>query len=93
MDYFYMQMEAMLFTIRQFRRGRLEWLMARTLVWVKRIEGWGCSDCAWTFVPSGPPVGNTMDEMIQTFSAQRDKEFQSHICSRQPSTINPKSKH
>jgi hypothetical protein len=29
--------------------------MARQIIWVKRIQGWGCSDCAWMFIPSGPP--------------------------------------
>ena len=28
--------------------------MAREMIWVKRIEGWGCSYCAWAFIPSGP---------------------------------------
>lgn len=83
-------MKIALSTIRQFPHSRLQWLMARTMVWVKRIEGWGCSDCAWVFVPTGPPIGNTMDEMMQTFSAQRAKEFESHICNKQRSTGDPK---
>jgi hypothetical protein len=37
--------------------------MAREMVWIKRIERWGCSDSAWAFDPSGPPVGNSIDEM------------------------------
>ena len=65
--------------------------MAREMIQVKRIEGWGCSDCAWVFIPSGPPVGNTMDEMKVNFAAQRDKEFVSHVCAKHPRTQTPKT--
>src|ERR1700686_2916810 len=39
--------------------------LSRKLVRVKgeSFEGWGCSDCAWVFIPSGPPVGRSLDEM------------------------------
>ena len=63
--------------------------MAREMIQVKRIEGWGCSDCAWVFIPSGPPLGNTMDEMMLNFRAQRDKEFESHVCTKYPRTQLP----
>jgi hypothetical protein len=63
--------------------------MAREMVWVKRIEGWGCSDCAWVFVPSGPPVGKSMDEMMGNFVARREKEFVSHDCTKHPRTQIP----
>lgn len=45
-----------------------------------RIQRWRCSDCAWVFVPSGPPVDNTNDEMVGNFVVKRDKEFKSHVC-------------
>ena len=54
--------------------------MARKMVWLKRIEGWGCSDCAWIFLSSGPPLGYTIDEMKLNFIGHRDKEFMSHVC-------------
>jgi hypothetical protein len=57
--------------------------MAREMVWVKRIEAWGCSDCAWVFTHSGPPLGNTIEEMKLNFVAHRDKEFMSHVCTKQ----------
>src|ERR1700722_3249048 len=60
--------------------------MARQIIWVKRIQGWGCSDCAWVFIPSGPPVGNTIDDMKRNFTAKRDKEFKSHVCTQQSGT-------
>jgi hypothetical protein len=57
--------------------------MAREMVSVKRIEGWGCSRCAWIFTPSGPPLGYTIDEMKLNFVKYRDTEFTSHVCSKQ----------
>src|ERR1700674_2462272 len=54
--------------------------MARAMMSIKRIQGWGCSDCAWVFVPSGPPLGNTIEEMMRNFEAKRHKEFTSHLC-------------
>jgi hypothetical protein len=59
--------------------------MARRMVWVAHIHSWGCSDCAWVFLRSGPPRGNTIDEMKQNFEAKRDKEFKSHVCVKQSS--------
>ena len=55
-------------------------------MWVKtaHIEGWACSECAWVFTPSGPPRGETLDEMKQNFERQRDKEFASHVCAHHP---------
>jgi hypothetical protein len=58
--------------------------MPREMIWVKRIEGWGCSYCAWTFSSSGSPLGNTIDEMMENFVAKRDKEFVSHVCAMHP---------
>jgi hypothetical protein len=47
-------------------------------------EGWACSDCAWVFNPSGPPLGVSLDEMKENFRLQRDKEFASHVCAQHP---------
>jgi hypothetical protein len=60
--------------------------MARAMIWVNRIHNWGCSDCAWVFVSSGQIVGNTMEEMVRHFAAQRDKEFQFHVCIKESRT-------
>lgn len=47
---------------------------------------WACSECAWAFHPSGPPLGKSLDEMMQNFERQRDKEFASHVCAKHPRT-------
>jgi len=39
-----------------------------------------CSVCAWTFSPSGPPRGRNLEEMIENYERECDKEFASHIC-------------
>jgi hypothetical protein len=65
--------------------------MAREMIWVKHMEGWGCSDCAWAFTPSGPPFGNSMDEMMGNFVSRRDKEFAYHVCAKHPRTQAPKN--
>jgi len=49
------------------------------------MEAWGCSQCGWTFSPSGPPLGSNLDEMKQNYERQRDKEHASHVCSEHPS--------
>jgi hypothetical protein len=56
--------------------------MNRTLAWIEQphCRGFGCSECAWVFNPSGSPTGNSFDEMMQNFELQRDKEFASHVC-------------
>jgi len=58
----------------------------RTLVWVeeKRAKGWGCSECAWVFNPSGPPADEQLDEMKRTFKTQLSAEFASHACAEHP---------
>jgi len=58
----------------------------RTLVWVeeKRAKGWGCSECAWVFNPSGPPVGKSLDEMKRNFEAHLSEEFAAHSCAERP---------
>ena len=52
------------------------------LIWTQRtsIEGWGCSECAWVFHPSGRPVGDTFEEMKRNFRKQLAEEFASHAC-------------
>ena len=55
-----------------------------------RVEGqgfrgwWGCSECAWVFNPSGPPIGNSLDEMKQNFQVQLPVKFASHACAMHP---------
>lgn len=58
----------------------------RKLDWVKRqnFQGWVCSECAWAFRPSGPLVGESIDEMKTHYEQQRDKEFASHVCAEYP---------
>lgn len=60
--------------------------MPRELVWMTqpRFLGWGCSQCAWVFNPSGPPTGETFDAMVQNYERRRDDEFASHICTQHP---------
>ena len=60
--------------------------MPRRPVWIdeKRFRGFGCSECAWVFNPSGSPTGNSFDEMMRNFELQRDREFSSHVCADHP---------
>ena len=48
----------------------------------RSFEGWGCSECAWVFNPSGPPVGKSLDEMTRNFQMQLAEEFASHACAK-----------
>jgi hypothetical protein len=59
---------------------------SRALVWVKteQMEAWACAACTWAFLPSGPPLGKNIEEMIQNYELQRDKEFTSHACVQHP---------
>jgi hypothetical protein len=68
--------------------------MSRKLVWTeqRRFRGWGCSECAWVFNPSGPPSGKFFDEMMRNFELQRDKAFSLHVCADHPRTENTGSK-
>jgi hypothetical protein len=56
--------------------------MRRKLVWVERqnFHGWACSECKWVFNSAGPPIGESLDEMISHYKRRRDKEFTSHFC-------------
>ena len=58
--------------------------LSRKLVWVKgqTFEGWSCSECAWVFNPSGPPIGKSLDEMKRNFQVQLSEEFASHACAK-----------
>jgi len=60
--------------------------MPRKLIWIEepRFHGCGCSECAWVFKPSGPPAGNSLDEMKEIFERRRDKEFAIHVCAEHP---------
>jgi hypothetical protein len=62
------------------RRPRME--AFRKLIWIEepRFQGSGCSECAWMFKPSGPPVGDSLDEMKEIYKRRRDKEFAMHVC-------------
>lgn len=66
--------------------------MRRKLVWIqeKRFLGWGCSECAWVFKPSGTPIGKSLDEMKQNYGERRDKDFAVHVCAEHPGTRNTK---
>jgi hypothetical protein len=59
---------------------------SRKLVWVEGqgAAGWGCSECAWVFNPSGHPFGKSLDETMRHFQAQLYEEFLSHGCADQP---------
>jgi hypothetical protein len=58
----------------------------RKLIFVKseRSESWACSECRWAFNPSGPPHGSSLDEMMQDFERQREREFAAHVCAQHP---------
>ena len=60
----------------------------RQMVWIKtpRMEAWTCFACGWAFRPSGPPEGNSLDEMMRNYELQRDKEYASHVCAMCPRT-------
>jgi rubredoxin len=53
--------------------------------------GWGCSECAWVFNPSGPPAGHSIQEMKQKYAQQRDHDFATHLCAEHPKAKPPKS--
>ena len=60
----------------------------RELVWVekKNFQGWACSECAWAFSPSGPLIGESLDNMKTHYQEQRDNEFKLHLCADHPRT-------
>jgi hypothetical protein len=60
--------------------------MGRELIWVEkeRFQGWMCSACGWEFRASGPPIGNTIEEMKQNYERRRDEAFKDHVCAKHP---------
>jgi len=58
----------------------------RKLIWIQepRFQGWGCSECAWVFCPSGPPAGNSFQEMKENYLQLRDEESAAHVCAEHP---------
>jgi hypothetical protein len=60
--------------------------MRRRLRWIdeRRFLGWGCSACAWVFNSSGPPTGESVEEMTQNYERQRDQAFALHVCAEHP---------
>jgi hypothetical protein len=40
----------------------------------------GCSECAWVFHLSDPPISKSLDEMKRNFQMQLSQEFESHDC-------------
>jgi hypothetical protein len=65
----------------------------RKLVWVERqnFQGWACTECAWTFNPTGPPAGDSIEQMMMLYEQQRDKEFRIHVCTEHSRTTkNPR---
>jgi hypothetical protein len=67
----------------------------RELVWIEhdRFRGWGCSECAWVFNPSGAPTGKSLDESKRNFELQRDKEFKLHLCGDHSRAKSQSTKH
>jgi hypothetical protein len=66
------------------RRPQMDAL--RMPVWIEepRFQGFGCSECAWAFNPSGPPAGISLQEMKEYYQRQRDEEFAMYICAEHP---------
>jgi len=57
----------------------------RRLIQTPHGVRWGCSDCAWEYIPpGGPPMGETLEEMKKNFLDARDREFDAHDCSKYP---------
>ena len=60
--------------------------MARRLVWIDeiRLRGFGCSECAWVFTPSGLPVGGSLNEWVRNLDVQLSEQFAAHDCAEHP---------
>lgn len=60
----------------------------RKIIWSGSATkvGWTCSECDWVLRPSGPPVGNTLKEMEESFEREGVKEFAAHDCAKHPRT-------
>jgi hypothetical protein len=59
-------------------------IMRRKMVWIEKETfcGWGCSQCAWEFRPSGTLAGKSLDEMKKNYLYKRDKAFALHVCGK-----------
>jgi len=53
----------------------------------KNFSVWGCSECAWVFNPTDPPVGESLEDMIRNFQQRLSEEYASHACA-QTSRVN-----
>jgi hypothetical protein len=56
--------------------------MGRNQVWIEKrnFQGYGCSECAWVFKPSGTLTGESLHDMKLNYEQQRDKHFANHVC-------------
>lgn len=74
--------------------GRPRMDALRMLRWIEEplFQGFGCSECAWVFNPSGPPDGNSLEEMKEYYERRRDKEFAIHLCAEHPRARKAKGK-
>jgi hypothetical protein len=56
--------------------------LPREVIWIQEphFVGWGCSECAWVFKPSGPPIGDSLQEMKENYVRLRDEESAAHVC-------------
>jgi hypothetical protein len=61
-------------------QSKKAWMRQMVYISTERAKTWGCSECAWTFNPSGAPRGNSLEEMKQNYEHQRDKEYALHVC-------------
>jgi hypothetical protein len=59
---------------------------SREVIWIEEPHflGWGCSECAWLFKPSGAPLGESLQEMKESFLRLRDEEYAAHMCAEHP---------
>jgi hypothetical protein len=67
--------------------------MHRKLKWIDEpaFQGWGCSECAWVFNPTGWPTGASIDEMKEDYERQRYKNWAAHVCAEHPRPRDPRS--
>jgi len=69
-----------------FPAGRRMMAPLRQLIWIQtpHFLGWGCSECAWVFRPSGPPIGNSLQEMKERYLRRLEEESAAHVCAEHP---------
>ena len=58
----------------------------RTLTWIREahFHGPSCSRCMWLFRPSGPPTGNSLQQMKENYMRLCNEEFATHDCAQHP---------